>query len=46
MLKKQCLNENEKKQHYNTITMEVDQRSFTPSVLAVAGRIGDEVRAF
>ena len=45
---KQCysINENEKKRHYNTRIMEVDQGSFTPLVFTVAGGIGREVRAF
>ena len=36
---KQCysMNENEKKRHYNTRIMEVDQGSFTPLVFTVAG---------
>ena len=40
------MNENEKKRHYNTKIMEVDQGSFTSLVFAVAGGIGDEGRAF
>ena len=45
---KQCysINENEKKRHYNTRIMEVDQGSFTPLVFTVAGGIGREGRAF
>ena len=45
---KQCysMNENEKKRHYNTRIMEVDQGSFTPLVFTVAGGIGGEGRAF
>ena len=45
---KKCysINENEKKRHYNTRIMEVDQGSFTPLVFTVAGGIGREVRAF
>ena len=40
------MKENEKKSHYNTIIMEVDQSSFTPLVFTAAGGIGDEGRAF
>ena len=40
------MNENEKKRHYNTRIMEVDQGSFTPLVFTVAGGIGGEGRAF
>ena len=45
---KQCysMNEKEKKSHYNTIIMEVDQSSFTPLVFTAAGGIGGEGRAF
>ena len=45
---KQChsMNENEKKRHYNTRTIEVDQGSFTPLVFTVDGGIGGEARAF
>ena len=41
-----CMNENEKKRHYNTKIMKVDQGSFTPLVFTVAGGIGGEGRAF
>ena len=40
------MNENEKKRHYHTRIMEVDQGSFTPLVFTVAGGIGGEGRAF
>ena len=40
------MNENEKKRHYNTRIMEVDQGSFTPLVFTVAGEIGGECRTF
>ena len=40
------MNKNEKKRHYNTRIMEVDQGSFTPLVFTVAGGIGGEGRAF
>ena len=40
------MNENEKKRHYNTRIMEVDQASFTSLVFAVAGGIRGEGRAF
>ena len=45
---KQChsMNKNEKKSHYNTRIMEVDQVSFMPLVFAVAGGIGGEDRGF
>ena len=45
---KQCysMKENEKKSHYNTVIMEIDQSSFTPLVFTAAGGIGDEGRAF
>ena len=45
---KQCysLNKNEKKRHYNTKIMEVDQGSFTPLVFTVAGGMGGESTAF
>ena len=40
------MNENEKKRHYNTRVMEVDQGSFTPLVFTVVGGIGGEGTAF
>ena len=45
---KQCysINENEKKGHYNTRIMEVDQGSFMPLVFTVTEGIGGEGRAF
>ena len=45
---RQCysFNENEKKPHYNTRKMKVDQGSFTPLVFTVAGGMKDEDRAF
>ena len=45
---KQCysLNENEKKRHYNTRIMEVNQGSFIPLVFTVAEGTGGEDRAF
>ena len=45
---RQCysLNENEKKRHYNTRIMEVNQGSFTPLVFTVAGGMRSEGRAF
>ena len=45
---KRCysINENEKKRHYNTTTMEVDQGNFKPSVFTVAGGTGCEGTAF
>ena len=40
------MNENEKKRHYNTRIMEVDQGSFTPLVFTVAGGVGGKGRDF
>ena len=45
---KQCysLSEHEKKRHYNTRIMEVDQGSFTPLFFTVAGVIRNKGRGF
>ena len=45
---KQCysIKENEKKRHYNTRIMEIDQGGFTSLVFTGAGGIGGEGRAF
>ena len=45
---RQCysFNENEKKRHYSTRKMKVDQGSCTPLVFTVAGGMKDEGRAF
>ena len=45
---KQCyfLNENERKHHFNTRILEMDQVSFMPLAFTVAGGIGGEVRSF
>ena len=40
------MNKNEKKRHYNTRIMEVDQGSFTPLFFTVAGVIRNKGRGF